>query len=187
MTHNRQASRNPRGATPSQIAGTVPGPRQVVPEAAVLIVTKKDQPTGRETAGVVQDVLTRGWHPRGMKVRLRDGQIGRVQRMADGDSPVPASSGNPSPSQGGTTRAPPARRWRHTADIRSETEYPEGPPPRSLADFMPATVDSPSGSYEDSPSAHLDFGKTMVKCPLCDEFEGDENAVTHHVEQAHPL
>ena len=48
----------------------------------VLIVLKKDQPTGKLTEGYVQDILSPGAvHPRGIKVRLTDGQIGRVQKI----------------------------------------------------------------------------------------------------------
>lgn len=51
----------------------------VKPGMIVLVVTKKDQPTGRLTKGVVKDILTSSrTHPRGIKVRLQDGQIGRV-------------------------------------------------------------------------------------------------------------
>jgi len=46
---------------------------------AVLIVMKQDQGTGNVTRGIVKDVLTRSrTHPRGIKVRLQSGQIGRV-------------------------------------------------------------------------------------------------------------
>ena len=53
----------------------------------VRIVTKKDQPSGRLTTGVVKDILTSSrTHPRGIKVRLQDGQIGRVREIvAEGD------------------------------------------------------------------------------------------------------
>ncbi|WP_347489243.1 YwbE family protein [Desulfoscipio sp. XC116] len=45
----------------------------------VDIVLKKDQRTGKRTRGVVKDILTKSpTHPRGIKVRLMDGQIGRV-------------------------------------------------------------------------------------------------------------
>lgn len=48
----------------------------------VLIVLKRDQRTGRLTRGIVKDILTRsGKHPRGIKVRLEDGRIGRVQKI----------------------------------------------------------------------------------------------------------
>ena len=45
----------------------------------VYIVLKKDQRTGNKTKGIVQDILTNSsFHPHGIKVRLTDGQIGRV-------------------------------------------------------------------------------------------------------------
>jgi uncharacterized repeat protein (TIGR03833 family) len=48
----------------------------------VAIVLKQDQRTGRETVGIVKDLLTNSPnHPHGIKVRLTDGQVGRVQRI----------------------------------------------------------------------------------------------------------
>ena len=48
----------------------------------VAIVLKQDQRTGRETVGVVKDLLTNSAnHPHGIKVRLIDGQVGRVQKI----------------------------------------------------------------------------------------------------------
>ena len=48
----------------------------------VLIVLKRDQRTGKLTRGKVKDILTRSRkHPRGIKVRLEDGRIGRVQEI----------------------------------------------------------------------------------------------------------
>lgn len=50
----------------------------------VLIVLKKDQSTGKLTEGYVKDILTKApYHPRGIKVRLTDGRIGRVQKILD--------------------------------------------------------------------------------------------------------
>lgn len=47
--------------------------------ARVNIILKKDQRSGKMTAGVVKDILTSSpVHSRGIKVRLDDGQIGRV-------------------------------------------------------------------------------------------------------------
>lgn len=84
----------------------VPKTTAVIPGAAVNIVLKADQPTGRTVSGVVRDVLTRGDHPRGIKVRLSDGRIGRVQSMSTGASSSSASSstaaaGQSSGSSGG--------------------------------------------------------------------------------------
>jgi uncharacterized repeat protein (TIGR03833 family) len=57
----------------------------VRPGMTVLVVTKQDQGTGRTTQGVVKDVLTRSpTHPRGIKVRLQNGQIGRVVGIVEG-------------------------------------------------------------------------------------------------------
>jgi uncharacterized repeat protein (TIGR03833 family) len=48
----------------------------------VYIVLKKDQRSGKLTRGVVKDVLTKSaFHPHGIKVRLADGQVGRVQQI----------------------------------------------------------------------------------------------------------
>jgi len=48
----------------------------------VEIVLKKDQRTGKRTVGVVRDILTSAaYHSRGIKVRLDDGQVGRVQTV----------------------------------------------------------------------------------------------------------
>ncbi len=50
----------------------------------VHIVLKKDQKTNTLTKGVVQDILTNSAsHPHGIKVRLRDGQVGRVKEVLD--------------------------------------------------------------------------------------------------------
>lgn len=48
----------------------------------VDIVLKADQPTGRLTRGRVAQILTSdSVHHRGIKVRLEDGQVGRVQNI----------------------------------------------------------------------------------------------------------
>ncbi|MGA2417713.1 MAG: YwbE family protein [Candidatus Staskawiczbacteria bacterium] len=50
--------------------------------AEVDIVLKKDQPTGKLTHGRVAEILTGdSSHHRGIKVRLKDGQVGRVQKV----------------------------------------------------------------------------------------------------------
>ncbi|PJA45003.1 hypothetical protein CO174_05470 [Candidatus Uhrbacteria bacterium CG_4_9_14_3_um_filter_50_9] len=54
----------------------------IYPGLYVAIVLKKDQPTGKLTQGFVQDILTsKPIHPRGIKVRLDDGSVGRVQHI----------------------------------------------------------------------------------------------------------
>jgi uncharacterized repeat protein (TIGR03833 family) len=45
----------------------------------VDIILKQDQRTGKKTRGVVGEILTKSsFHPHGIKVRLRDGKVGRV-------------------------------------------------------------------------------------------------------------
>ena len=52
--------------------------------ALVDIVLKKDQPTGKLTRGHVKRILTNSpTHPHGIKVMLEDGQVGRVQFIAE--------------------------------------------------------------------------------------------------------
>ncbi len=53
----------------------------------VAIVLKQDQRTGKRTVGIVKDLLTNSQnHPHGIKVRLTDGQVGRVQEILDGEA-----------------------------------------------------------------------------------------------------
>mgnify|MGYP002737570738 FL=1 len=54
----------------------------IKPGMTVDIVLKKDQPTGKLTRGVVARLLTKSpTHPHGIKVKLEDGQVGRVKQI----------------------------------------------------------------------------------------------------------
>ncbi|HFK1496518.1 MULTISPECIES: YwbE family protein [Bacillus] len=54
----------------------------IAPGLEVDIVLKQDQRTGKLTRGIVKDILTNSSsHPHGIKVRLQDGQVGRVQNI----------------------------------------------------------------------------------------------------------
>lgn len=54
----------------------------IKPGTEVEIVLKADQRTGKLTRGRVVDILTSSsTHPHGIKVRLEDGQVGRVQNI----------------------------------------------------------------------------------------------------------
>ena len=60
----------------------VPTRAQLKPGLQVRIVLKQDQATGKLTEGIVKDILTRSpTHPHGIKVRLVDGQVGRVKEI----------------------------------------------------------------------------------------------------------
>jgi uncharacterized repeat protein (TIGR03833 family) len=58
--------------------------KNITPGLEVKIVLKADQRTGKLTSGVVKDILTNSSsHPHGIKVRLTDGQVGRVQEIIE--------------------------------------------------------------------------------------------------------
>ncbi|KAK6212438.1 hypothetical protein LQW54_005212 [Pestalotiopsis sp. IQ-011] len=189
----------------------VPNVRQVVPGAGVSIVLKADQRTGREVQGVVKDVLTRGDHHRGIKVRLADGRIGRVQRMSAG---MPAASqGQPGAHDVGAANSgggdggasiidlanprpsnfPSGRRGQYR-DMRLD-DQPEAPPEQiDLGAYIVApkrkgkgrkpkpAVDGTSEAQDDAVgSTTAEFASGTVTCPVCNAFEGDEAAVNHHV------
>ena len=62
---------------------SIPTRANIKPGLTVLIVLKQDQRTGKLTKGIVKDILTKSpTHPHGIKVRLADGQVGRVQEIA---------------------------------------------------------------------------------------------------------
>jgi len=59
---------------------------EIKPGMAVAIILKQDQRSGKLTHGVVKDLLTKSpFHSRGIKVRLEDGQVGRVHAGGEAD------------------------------------------------------------------------------------------------------
>jgi uncharacterized repeat protein (TIGR03833 family) len=62
------------------MAGTMRA--QIKPGLQVSIVTKQDQRSGKLTHGVVKEILTNSpTHPHGIKVRLENGEVGRVKAI----------------------------------------------------------------------------------------------------------
>lgn len=54
----------------------------IYPGLEVDIILKKDQRSGARTRGIVEKLLTSAaYHSRGIKVRLEDGQVGRVAEI----------------------------------------------------------------------------------------------------------
>jgi len=54
----------------------------IKPGLEVNIMLKKHQTSGELTNGIVKQILTKvNSHPHGIKVRLEDGQIGRVKEI----------------------------------------------------------------------------------------------------------
>ncbi|KAM7198935.1 DUF2196 domain containing protein [Naviculisporaceae sp. PSN 640] len=181
-----------------------PTTAQVIPGALVNIVLKADQPTGRTVSGKIQDVLTRGNHPRGIKVRLVDGRVGRVQSMLSNSSSVPSSSSAPAAADSAVT--PSGTAGRGSRGRRSDYDDGSGGgyPPEQQALGLDAYIKparnqrcggarggsarsiSTTAGGGDSNANELDglrqetAGELSV-CPVCNDFEGDEAAVAHHV------
>ena len=181
---NRQARppRNNERKPPKGRAQTsninVPSTSQVKPGSSVSIVLKEDQRTGREVQGTVQDLLTRGDHPRGIKVRLKDGRIGRVQRMISGEMSVNSSA---MPVSGPMRPSKPPNGQQ--TQLEDENERSQMPPLRSLGDFMPRNESDQVYDPAALPVENATFTSGAVKCPICGLFEGDEAAVQHHVQE----
>jgi uncharacterized repeat protein (TIGR03833 family) len=56
----------------------------IEPGQRVAIILKKDQRTGILTEGIVEKILTSASkHTRGIKVKLKNGEVGRVQEILD--------------------------------------------------------------------------------------------------------
>ena len=189
---------------------TVPKVSDVIPGAHVSIVLKADQPTGREVQGTVRDVLTRGDHYRGIKVRLTDGRIGRVQRMMSGStgpliaSPDASTTGSSESTPDGSTRSRAGPSGRHGQmpryrDVRLDEPLDAPTEQIDLAAYIVpskrkgkgkrgAKVGQPADATDgnDNPVGN-DSGTvanatvSIATCPVCNEFEGDEAAVAHHV------
>lgn len=58
--------------------------KNIRPGIRVQIVQKQHQGSGQLTTGVVRDILTNSpVHPRGIKVRLENGIVGRVKEIIE--------------------------------------------------------------------------------------------------------
>ena len=84
----------------------------------VNIILKRDQPSGRLTKGTISGFLTKGDHPHGIKVRLSDGQIGRVQSIAD----VVETSAENTQAGASTGSRPGQRQFHFQDDVRNDPQ-----------------------------------------------------------------
>lgn len=66
--------------------------------------------------------------------------------------------------------------FKHATDAR---DYGDVPPPRTFADFMP---DLRNEHEIEAQTTEPTLTTATAKCPICEEFEGDEIAVSRHVE-----
>ncbi|CAK7565963.1 MAG: hypothetical protein SEPTF4163_003893 [Sporothrix epigloea] len=167
---------------PPRVFNRVPTISQVVPGAYVNIVLKQDQPTGRTVHGIVQNVLTRGNHPRGIKVRLSDGRVGRVQTMAGVHSPDTSLS----PAVAATVHDT-ATRYTNDESPRSQIGLdayirtaPKQRKSRRNREISPEVAAAMTDTSAEATSTTTEATE-MSSCPVCGEFKGDEAAVTYHV------
>jgi uncharacterized repeat protein (TIGR03833 family) len=64
---------------------SLPTRSAIRPGIQVSIIQKQDQRSSKQTIGIVKDILTSSpTHPHGIKVRLADGAVGRVQEILGG-------------------------------------------------------------------------------------------------------
>jgi len=62
----------------------LPKRNEIKPGDAVWIIEKENYGTRNFKQGIVKDILTsKNVHSRGIKVRLTDGSVGRVQRIME--------------------------------------------------------------------------------------------------------
>jgi uncharacterized repeat protein (TIGR03833 family) len=187
----------------------VPTTQQVIPGASVSIVLKVDQPTGHETQGIVAELLTKGNHPRGIKVRLQDGRVGRVQRMASMEAATAGLQGSSGLWTNGETGDGSGER-NHSVQVPKTLVG--GFTPQRYGDFRIDELDEPpsvglslsdyvvvkgKGKNRKKKADQEEHGKERGKdeppgnppaitsatstCPVCGKFEGDEITVAHHV------
>jgi uncharacterized repeat protein (TIGR03833 family) len=173
----------------------------------VSIVLKVDQPSGNEVQGIVAELLTLGNHPRGIKVRLRDGRVGRVQRIVSQETAEAGSAGLEGLGRNGEVEEEGGRvqvlsgtmagagsgggfTGRRYGDYRVDAPDEPEEAELSLADYV-VVKKGKKGKSKKPVEEGLDEDKASENapaievatstCPVCGEFEGDEAAVAHHV------
>ncbi|OQR81175.1 hypothetical protein ACHHYP_16697 [Achlya hypogyna] len=98
MNRQRQPRQGPKPKHASKAGQRHTVNSNIRPGMSVAVVQKLDQPTGRLTYGTVAQTLTNSaLHHRGIKVRLTDGTVGRVQHIVDADFVPPTEEPEPSP------------------------------------------------------------------------------------------
>lgn len=192
----------------------VPKWNQIAINGAVSVILKQDQATGRQVQGFVAELLTRGDHPHGVKVRLTDGRVGRVQKLASENEAHAGTSSQPLGRNGeesslqssvGTNAKVvyhDARKDGHDYDYDStcgdvshqslEDYVVTKAPRRRKAKLATPTKVEELGTIGGSHGQSLSppdtsngaiFASAQSVCPVCNAFEGDEEAVAHHVDQ----
>lgn len=141
----------------------VPRQRELQRGTHVNIVLKADQRSGKLTSGQVQDILTRGDHPRGVKARLSNGQVGRVQSLRVNPASVPHTNIGTSSSSLPASNSGSAR---HTAigtlqEPQPPDTWPNPVHSTSLMDYVKPNNSRPSSNQDVSMSLQDQLEKTF--------------------------
>ncbi|CAI7630201.1 unnamed protein product [Penicillium glandicola] len=162
----------------------VPPSRAINPGTSVNIILKADQPTGRTVPGRVSELLTRGDHPRGVKVRLTDGRVGRVQSLRSGEPTQEIDGG----AEGAQESAPEGDNLNGRGNRFTSPEIRHDGLDMYIrpAKGKKKSKKTQAGRNEQLGERLEDTGgatqlPSSLKCPVCADFEGDEAAVAHHV------
>ncbi|KAH6633527.1 hypothetical protein C7974DRAFT_412512 [Boeremia exigua] len=188
---NDNASRPSR---PRPAYTSVPPIRAIHPGGGVSIILKEDQQSGHQVKGIVADLLTRGDHPRGVKVRLRDGRVGRVQGLVSesegiqGEGIVGGSGASLGRNGEGAANAGAGRGrgGRFERDIREDDEYLFENQTSNRDVGLFAALEEADRRHERNtarPAPQTLAPEELAVCPVCYKFEGDEVSVANHVEQ----
>ena len=156
----------------------VPKMSQLRPGVEVNVVLKAHQRSGKLTTGQISEILTRGDHPRGIKVRLRSGEIGRVQSLSLSSEPLSAAQAPPhgqtsfvsdyenSPNEIGGRRR---ERFTSQDDYRQDSSPPGS---RSLADYIRV-----SSSSKTVPPTSSTAVKDTIQTAMEKEFPNLDSAL----------
>ncbi|KAF2503226.1 hypothetical protein BU16DRAFT_33424 [Lophium mytilinum] len=169
-------------------SSSVPSFSALAAGTPVSIVLKIDQPTGHQVRGIVADLLTRGDHPRGVKVRLRDGRVGRVQGLVsvtegEAGEAIVGGVGAKLGRDGENDRISGRGGQFKYTDVREEEDGEHEERVSSLADYCPQLAQLEQRENLQVERGNLGVESVTATCPVCGEFEGDEVAVAHHVEE----
>jgi uncharacterized repeat protein (TIGR03833 family) len=132
---------------------------------AVSVIQKQDQPTGRLTAGTVAEILTNSeFHPRGIKVRLTDGTVGRISNSTG------VGGAAAEPMQGGEALPQP----RPAPSLSDFISFPVLLATTAAAATTTATADAseePTSSWA-CPVCTFSNSGFLIECEMCQSARG---------------
>ena len=156
----------------------VPKMSQLRPGVHVNVVLKAHQQSGKLTTGQISEILTRGDHPRGIKVRLHSGEIGRVQSLSLSSEPFAAAQAPPHEQTSAVSEygnSPNHFGERRRERFTSQEDYRQDPSPlgsRSLAEYIRT-----SSSSKKTPQISSTAAKDTIQATMEKEFPKLDSAL----------